>query len=128
GDQIILDWQNATFQYILQGKRKFMTPLNRRKFIERAASPAGAALAASAMPLRAAPVPATPPPRGGDAANLSGAWFEHDDLPWVGKLSQPRYDIKFEFNVKKITMRDGIKLAANIWRPKAEGKFPVIYM
>jgi len=34
---------------------------------------------------------------------------------------------QFEANVM-VPMRDGVKLAANIWRPKAEGRFPVILM
>jgi putative CocE/NonD family hydrolase len=63
-------------------------------------------------------------------ARISGvdAWFLRNDPVWVNQLSPPRYEIQFEFNVKKIRMRDGVMLAANIWRPKAEGKFPVIYV
>ena len=33
----------------------------------------------------------------------------------------------FEADVK-VTMRDGVQLAANIWRPKGEGRYPVILM
>jgi putative CocE/NonD family hydrolase len=33
----------------------------------------------------------------------------------------------FESDVK-VTMRDGIQLTANIWRPRAEGRYPVILM
>ena len=55
-------------------------------------------------------------------------WFLRNDPSWVNKLSEPQYEIEFEFNVKKVPMRDGVMLAANIWRPKAEGKFPVIYV
>src|SRR6185369_6965178 len=33
----------------------------------------------------------------------------------------------FEPDVKA-PMRDGVQLAANIWRPKAEGRYPVILM
>jgi len=33
----------------------------------------------------------------------------------------------FEADVK-VPMRDGVQLAANIWRPKAEGRYPVILM
>jgi len=104
--------------------------LDRRKFIGGAASTAGAALATGAANLGAGfSMPSTPlPPKRDEPRQNLGAWFEHADLPWVSKLSQPQYDIQFEFNVKKITMRDGVKLAANIWRPKAAGKFPVIYM
>jgi uncharacterized protein len=56
-----------------------------------------------------------------------GAWFLAKSAPWVDRLSRPQYEIKFEYQVD-IAMRDGIKLRANIWRPKAEGKFPVIYV
>lgn len=44
---------------------------------------------------------------------------------WEGRLSQPKYKIKMEFNVP-IPMRDGVKLSADIYRPDAEGKFPVL--
>ena len=57
----------------------------------------------------------------------SGPWFVSNDPSWVDKLSQPRYDIHFEHDVK-VRMRDGVRLSANIWRPKAEGKFPVIFV
>ncbi len=40
-------------------------------------------------------------------------------------LSAPKYDILQEANVS-VRMRDKVKLAINIYRPKAEGKFPVI--
>lgn len=40
-------------------------------------------------------------------------------------LSKPEYEIAKEANVE-IPMRDEIKLATDIYRPKAEGKFPVI--
>jgi putative CocE/NonD family hydrolase len=46
----------------------------------------------------------------------------------VGKLSQPQYEIEFEFNAKQVPTRDGVMLAANVWRPKAQGRFPVIYI
>ncbi len=39
--------------------------------------------------------------------------------------SEPTYDIKVELDVK-VPMRDGIRLSTNIYRPDAEGKFPVI--
>lgn len=35
--------------------------------------------------------------------------------------------IVFEANVM-VPMRDGVKLAANVWRPQAEGRYPVILM
>ena len=57
----------------------------------------------------------------------SHTWFVRNDASWVDKLSQPQYEIKLELDVK-VPMRDGVKLSANIWSPKAEGKFPVIFM
>lgn len=39
--------------------------------------------------------------------------------------SEPRYDIVVEENVK-VPMTDGTKLAADIYRPKADGKFPTL--
>jgi len=56
-----------------------------------------------------------------------GAWFQSKSAPYLQKLSEPQYDIKFEYQVD-VRMRDGVKLRANIWRPKAEGRFPVIYV
>lgn len=41
------------------------------------------------------------------------------------EISEPKYDVKIEFGVN-VTMRDGVKLAATIFRPDAEGRFPVI--
>src|ERR1700722_18934189 len=61
------------------------------------------------------------------AGSTPSAWFLSSSAPWVEKLSQPQYEIKFEYQVD-IPMRDGIKLRANIWRPQAEGRFPVIYV
>jgi hypothetical protein len=62
-----------------------------------------------------------------ESSSSAGAWFLTRSAPWIDRLSQPQYDIKFEYQVD-IAMRDGIKLRANIWRPKAEGRFPVIYV
>src|SRR6202158_5616366 len=106
---------------------------DRREFVKSLAS-----LAAGTLPLLSqtvdsnAQVPASLQAREGmpAAAPASGRqpWFMRDDPSWVGKLSRPQYEIEFEFNVKKIPMRDGVMLAANIWRPKAARKFPVIYI
>jgi len=41
------------------------------------------------------------------------------------KLSQPKYQVKAQFNVPT-PMRDGVKLSADIYRPDAEEKFPVL--
>ena len=56
-----------------------------------------------------------------------GAWFVRKDISWVGKLSQPEYEITFQYNVE-VPLRDGVVLSANIWRPKSEGRFPVIFI
>jgi putative CocE/NonD family hydrolase len=40
-------------------------------------------------------------------------------------LSKPEYEVKIESNVD-VPMRDGIKLKADLYRPDADGKFPVI--
>ena len=106
-----------------------MTLINRRKFIiDSATTAASAGLPACMIPPSPALSAAARPGGDNGQTSQSGAWFEHSDLPWVGKLSQPQYEIQFEYNVKKIPMRDCVLLSANIWRPKAEGKFPVIYM
>ncbi len=41
------------------------------------------------------------------------------------KLSKPTYDVVVDRGVK-VPMRDGIELAADVYRPKAEGAFPVV--
>jgi uncharacterized protein len=40
-------------------------------------------------------------------------------------LSQPRYQIRFDHNVR-VAMRDGVELSADIYRPDADGRFPTI--
>lgn len=40
-------------------------------------------------------------------------------------LSRPQYSIKVDRNVR-VSMRDGTRLATDLYRPDAEGKFPVI--
>jgi putative CocE/NonD family hydrolase len=42
-------------------------------------------------------------------------------------LSQPKFKVKVEPNVR-VAMRDGVKLGTDIYRPDAEGKYPVILM
>ena len=58
---------------------------------------------------------------------VEGAWFFEPDGAWRKTLSQPTHDIMFEFDVK-VPLRDGVELSANIWRPKAPGKYPVVLM
>jgi len=41
------------------------------------------------------------------------------------KISQPIYDVKMELNVM-VPMRDGVRLSADIYRPDAPGRFPVL--
>ena len=42
------------------------------------------------------------------------------------KLSQPKYKVKVEKDVF-IEMRDGVHVAVDVYRPDAEGQFPVLY-
>jgi uncharacterized protein len=91
----------------------------------------GAAAASAASVLKPSPNLLAAAPEDRESAGTSSGgntWFVRDDPSWINNLSQPQYGITFEFNVKKVPMRDEVMLAANIWRPKAQGKFPVIYM
>jgi len=42
------------------------------------------------------------------------------------KLSQPEYKLKLEKDVY-VTMRDGVRVAVDVYRPDAPGKFPALY-
>lgn len=42
------------------------------------------------------------------------------------KLSQPKYGVKIEKDVW-VTMRDGVRVCVDIFRPDAPGKFPALY-
>ncbi len=42
---------------------------------------------------------------------------------WREIISQPKYGIKTEKDVM-VPVRDGIKLAVDVYRPDAKGKFP----
>ncbi len=48
-----------------------------------------------------------------------------EDFP-KDQLSQPKYDMKLEKDVY-VRMRDGVRVAIDIYRPNAPGKFPVLY-
>jgi uncharacterized protein len=48
-----------------------------------------------------------------------------DSGPWRAKLSPPTHEITTGKKVM-IPMRDGVRLAADIYRPQGEGKFPTI--
>jgi hypothetical protein len=45
---------------------------------------------------------------------------------WRELISQPRYGIKTEKDVM-VKVRDGVRLAVNIYRPNARGKFPALF-
>ena len=44
---------------------------------------------------------------------------------WRELISQPRYGIRVEKDVY-VPVRDGVRLAVNIYRPDARGKFPAL--
>lgn len=45
---------------------------------------------------------------------------------WRELISQPQFGIKSEKDIY-VTMRDGVKLAVNVYRPNVEGKFPALF-
>ncbi len=45
---------------------------------------------------------------------------------WRELISQPKYGIKVEKDVF-VTVRDGVRLAVNVYRPDARGKFPALF-
>ncbi len=47
------------------------------------------------------------------------------DKPAAGTPSAKSYEIKIEFN-RRVRMRDGIELSADIYRPDGPGRFPII--
>ncbi len=107
--------------------------VKRRDFMKGLASTAAALPALheilSPPPLTAAPrMEVSELTHSGDPRSHAEPWFLQENGAWVRQLSQPKYEIEFEFNQKKVPMRDGVMLSANIWRPKAEGKFPVVYI
>ena len=48
-------------------------------------------------------------------------------LSFAKETSQPTYKVTEELDVK-VTMRDGIRLSTNIYRPESDGKFPALLM
>src|SRR4030042_6766066 len=44
---------------------------------------------------------------------------------WHELVSQPQYDIRLEEDVS-VSMRDGVRLCVDVYRPDAEGKFPAL--
>jgi predicted acyl esterase len=47
------------------------------------------------------------------------------DQDWAGRLSQPRHGVT-EQRDQFVTMRDGVRLACNIFRPDGAGRFPAL--
>jgi putative CocE/NonD family hydrolase len=93
----------------------------RRTFLENSIKGGLAVAGGTSLPTRIAA-------KSGHTVSSEGTpWFVGTNGYWADKLSQPQFDVKFEFDVK-IPMRDGVKLNANIWRPNAPGKFPVVVM
>jgi predicted acyl esterase len=43
----------------------------------------------------------------------------------VPLAAQQKYEIKIDFN-QRVMVRDGVELSADVYRPDAPGKFPVI--
>ena len=44
---------------------------------------------------------------------------------WHERLSPPQYRMRVEKNVF-VTMRDGVRLCVDVYRPDAEGRFPAL--
>jgi predicted acyl esterase len=47
------------------------------------------------------------------------------DKKWRELISQPQYKVKVDRDIY-VTTRDGVRLAINVFRPDAEGKFPAL--
>ena len=45
---------------------------------------------------------------------------------WRELISQPEYDIEVKKDIF-VTVRDGVRLAVNVYRPAAKGKFPALF-
>ena len=59
-------------------------------------------------------IPATPAQQSTPAGN-----------PSTPAASQQTYEVRIEFN-RRVRMRDGVELSADVYRPDAAGRFPVI--
>jgi predicted acyl esterase len=46
-------------------------------------------------------------------------------MGWREEVSQPRYGVKVEKRIQ-VTMRDGIRLSVDVFRPDSEGEFPAL--
>ncbi|HXN22802.1 MAG TPA: CocE/NonD family hydrolase [Candidatus Dormibacteraeota bacterium] len=96
---------------------------SRRNFLKTAGT--GSIVLGSAMAAPNALQAQASPSKGKTGAE--SAWFLEEDGAWKKSLSRPEHDLVFEFDVK-VPLRDGVELSANIWRPKALAKYPVVLM
>lgn len=48
------------------------------------------------------------------------------DRAWRDEISQPEYDVVEERDVF-VTVRDGVEIAVNVFRPDADGEFPALF-
>ncbi len=48
-------------------------------------------------------------------------------MPTLVTSSQPSYQVQIDFD-RRVPMRDGIMLSADVYRPRAEGRFPVVLL
>jgi len=65
------------------------------------------------------------PPRPADFRCKAAPQYPYNQLPASSGLSEPVYDIKVERNIL-VTASDGVQIAADIYRPDSEGKFPAL--
>lgn len=61
------------------------------------------------------------------AVALSAAAPLRAQAPQAGEYSEPTHQVKEELGVR-VPMRDGVELAVDLFRPAAEGRFPVILL
>jgi hypothetical protein len=54
-------------------------------------------------------------------------WFVERDGAWTGRLSPVAHQIRFEHDLA-VRVRDGTRLSADVWRPRGEGRFPVVFV
>lgn len=62
---------------------------------------------------------------GGVGLAIAGLTRWRQLTAWLFKLPPVRYQVKVDYSLK-ITMPDGVKLAASLYTPKASGQFPTV--
>ncbi|MEW6554503.1 MAG: CocE/NonD family hydrolase [Actinomycetota bacterium] len=65
------------------------------------------------------------PPRPTDYRPRSAPQYPYNEEPDLSRLSQPEYGIKVERDIY-VPVSDGEKMAMDIYRPDAEGRFPAL--